>query len=305
MPRQSSNCNRKTSSSLKAKGSPACIKKEVDLNTMWDDGELPDASLNSSISEGENLKNSVNGNKVMVLPYSPAIRTTTNMMARCPPARAKSRSFDAGSVEYKQMPEGTSTRSDNSDDEEDLKTQNDDSSEEYKQRRRAAHLRAEQKRRNAIKQGYDDLKEILPCPAHEQAGLQRASKAVILQRTIDYVQTLKKQTSQQSERVKKLENEAKGLRIMKEQLTQFVGSPNNVNSGSLNNEISDAARFAIFRGIMDELYSSFEPNVSVNDFATLSGSTFRWLEQYCTPLSINQAGQKVVNDMMRYNVNMM
>lgn len=182
-----------------------------------------------------------------------------------------------------------------------------ESAEEYKQRRKAAHLKAEQKRRNAIKQGYDDLKQVLPCPPHEQAGLQRASKAVILRRTADYMQSLKKQTQTQYDRVKRLENEAAGLRIMNEQLTQFVGSTTAELSQQQDCDemISEQVRFAIFRGIMDELYVSFDAVVRADDFKTITATSYRWLEQFCTPMSINQAGQKVVNDMMRYNVNMM
>ena len=72
----------------------------------------------------------------------------------------------------------------------------------YKERRREAHTQAEQKRRDAIKRGYDYLQDLIP-PAGdgEAAGAggggaggaaggagQKVSKAAVLQRSIDYIQ---------------------------------------------------------------------------------------------------------------------
>lgn len=56
--------------------------------------------------------------------------------------------------------------SDNED--EDCKT----SSLSYKERRREAHTQAEQKRRDAIKKGYDSLQELVPtCQQTDASGM--------------------------------------------------------------------------------------------------------------------------------------
>jgi len=53
----------------------------------------------------------------------------------------------------------------------------------YKERRREAHTHAEQKRRDAIKRGYDELQQVVPtCQLTEELGASKLSKAVILQR---------------------------------------------------------------------------------------------------------------------------
>lgn len=53
----------------------------------------------------------------------------------------------------------------------------------YKERRREAHTFAEQKRRDAIKRGYDDLQNIVPtCQQTDTLGASKLSKATILQR---------------------------------------------------------------------------------------------------------------------------
>ena len=55
-----------------------------------------------------------------------------------------------------------------------------------KDRRREAHTQAEQKRRDAIKKGYDTLQDLLP-NSSDQAQSFKLSKAAILQKSIDYI----------------------------------------------------------------------------------------------------------------------
>ena len=60
----------------------------------------------------------------------------------------------------------------------------------YKERRREAHTQAEQRRRDAIKKGYDTLQELVPtCQQTDNSGY-KLSKAIVLQRSIDYIQVL-------------------------------------------------------------------------------------------------------------------
>lgn len=59
----------------------------------------------------------------------------------------------------------------------------------YKERRREAHTQAEQKRRDAIKKGYDSLQELVPmCQQNDSLSGYKLSKATILQKSIDYIQ---------------------------------------------------------------------------------------------------------------------
>ncbi|MEQ2240507.1 hypothetical protein ILYODFUR_015755 [Ilyodon furcidens] len=88
----------------------------------------------------------------------------------------------------------------------------------YKDRRRQAHTQAEQKRRDAIKKGYDDLQGIVPtCQQQSEfaVGAQKISKATILQKTIDYIHFLHKEKKKQEEEVSVLRKEVMALKIMK------------------------------------------------------------------------------------------
>lgn len=51
----------------------------------------------------------------------------------------------------------------------------------YKERRREAHTQAEQKRRDAIKKGYDTLQDLVPtCQQNETSGYKLSKATVCL-----------------------------------------------------------------------------------------------------------------------------
>ncbi len=63
------------------------------------------------------------------------------------------------------------------------------SSSNFKDRKREAHTQAEQKRRDSIKRGYDALQELVPtCAQLDSVSGYKLSKAIVLQRSIDYIQ---------------------------------------------------------------------------------------------------------------------
>ncbi|XP_075436527.1 max-like protein X [Ascaphus truei] len=95
----------------------------------------------------------------------------------------------------------------------------------YKDRRRRAHTQAEQKRRDSIKKGYDDLQSIVPTCQQQDCsiGTQKLSKAVVLQKTIDYIQFLHKEKKKQEDDVSTLRKEVMALSIMKSSKDTFPG----------------------------------------------------------------------------------
>nr|CAD7415416.1 unnamed protein product [Timema poppensis] len=60
----------------------------------------------------------------------------------------------------------------------------------YKERRREAHTQAEQKRRDAIKKGYDSLQDLVPTCQQTDSSGYKLSKATVLQKSIEYIQVL-------------------------------------------------------------------------------------------------------------------
>ncbi|XP_045592546.1 max-like protein X isoform X1 [Procambarus clarkii] len=153
----------------------------------------------------------------------------------------------------------------------------------YKERRREAHTQAEQKRRNAINKGYDSLQDLVPtCQNTEQGQCYKMSKATVLQKSIDYIQFLKKEKSKQEEEVAALQKEVVALTIMKLNYEQIV-SAHQSQPGQLSKQISDDVKFQVFRAVMDSLYQSFEHCIATNNFAEISGSVISWVEEHCKP----------------------
>jgi len=93
----------------------------------------------------------------------------------------------------------------------------------YKERRREAHTQAEQKRRDAIKKGYEYLQDLVPTLNSDQdPSNAKASKAVVLQKAIDYIQHVETQKKRQESELNSLKKEMAALEIMRENYDQLV-----------------------------------------------------------------------------------
>uniref|UniRef100_A0A8C2HBU7 Max-like protein X n=1 Tax=Cyprinus carpio TaxID=7962 RepID=A0A8C2HBU7_CYPCA len=162
--------------------------------------------------------------------------------------------------------------------------------ESYKDRRRQAHTQAEQKRRDAIKKGYDDLQSIVPTCLQQSdfaMATQKISKATVLQKTIDYIQFLHKEKKKQEEDVSTLRKEVMALKIMKTNYEHIVKAhQNNPQQGS--EQVSDQVKISVFQSIMDSLFQSFSASVSVNSFQELSACVFSWIEEHCKPQTLRE-----------------
>uniref|UniRef100_A0A8C5WTJ3 Max-like protein X n=1 Tax=Laticauda laticaudata TaxID=8630 RepID=A0A8C5WTJ3_LATLA len=172
-------------------------------------------------------------------------------------------------------------------DDEDSDYQQDTYKELYKDRRRRAHTQAEQKRRDAIKKGYDDLQAIVPtCQQQDfSIGSQKLSKAIVLQKTIDYIQFLHKEKKKQEEEVSTLRKDVLALKIMKVNYEEIVKAHQD-NPSEGKNQISDQVKFNVFQSIMDSLFQSFNASISVTSFQELSACVFSWIEEHCKPQTL-------------------
>lgn len=158
----------------------------------------------------------------------------------------------------------------------------------YKDRRREAHTQAEQKRRDAIKKGYDELQMIVPkCQQPDSLGSQKLSKATVLQKSIDYIGYLVDQKSKQEVALDNLRKEVMALKIMKANYEHIVKTHQNTPQAG-QNQVSDEVKFQVFKQVMDSLFTSFVSTVSVANFAELSGCVFSWLEEYCKPKNLKE-----------------
>lgn len=156
----------------------------------------------------------------------------------------------------------------------------------YKDRRREAHTQAEQKRRDAIKKGYDSLQGLIPACQQSDISGYKMSKATVLQKSIDYIQFLLQQKKKQEEERNALRKEVVALQIMKANYEQMVKSQQN-QPGLADNRVSDELKFHVFQSILEQLFITFS-TVSVNNFSELSAFIFTWLEEHCKPQSLRE-----------------
>ena len=168
----------------------------------------------------------------------------------------------------------------------------------YKERRREAHTQAEQKRRDAIKRGYDYLQDLIPPAGDGEAAAggggaaaggaaggagQKVSKAAVLQRSIDYIQQVQTQKDKQEEELDQLKKEVIALQIMRANYEQLVKAHKAQPADQDESVVPAEIKFETFKMLMDNLFVSFNDSVTMSDFNELSGGVFSWLEEHCKP----------------------
>ncbi|XP_025422319.1 max-like protein X isoform X1 [Sipha flava] len=174
----------------------------------------------------------------------------------------------------------------------------DDDSEEkgspnnYKERRREAHTQAEQKRRDAIKKGYDCLQDLVPTCQQTDSSGYKLSKATVLQKSIDYIQYLLLQKKKLEEERNALRKEVVALQIMQTNYEQMVKAQQ-IPMGHVEARIPDEEKFKMFQKIIDELFFTF-CNINVNNFTELSACVFSWLEEHCKPQTLQNLIETVL-----------
>ncbi|XP_017006153.2 max-like protein X [Drosophila takahashii] len=192
-----------------------------------------------------------------------------------------SRCSSAGSTH---TPNSSAHNSDDDDDSGDARhstAANSNSTLSYKERRREAHTQAEQKRRDAIKKGYDSLQELVPrCQPNDSSGY-KLSKALILQKSIEYIGYLNQQKLKQEDEGSALQKEVTALRIIKNGYENML-QHQQANPGPEEARLTDEAKFQVFQAIMEEMFETFK-HIPMDNFKQLTTGIIPWLEEHCKP----------------------
>lgn len=151
----------------------------------------------------------------------------------------------------------------------------------YKERRREAHTQAEQKRRDAIKKGYDTLQDLVPTCQQNEASGYKLSKASVLQKSIEYILYLHQHKKKQDDERIALQKEVMGLAMIKNSYEQMLQNQQS-SPGHTEKRVPDDMKFQVFQAIMEEMFQSFE-TLQMNDFSELTTGVIPWLEENCKP----------------------
>uniref|UniRef100_U5ENP7 Putative bigmax n=1 Tax=Corethrella appendiculata TaxID=1370023 RepID=U5ENP7_9DIPT len=173
----------------------------------------------------------------------------------------------------------------------------------YKERRRSAHTQAEQKRRDAIKKGYDTLQELVPTCQQTDASGYKLSKAAVLQKSIDYIGYLHQHKKKQDEEKAALQKEVMALRIIQKNYENMLQNQQ-ASPGGRGTEarLSDDVKFHVFQTIMDEKFQTFE-TMPMNDFSELTSGVIPWLEENCKPHLLRDVVSRTLQN-LQFNSNL-
>ncbi|RWS31856.1 max-like protein X [Leptotrombidium deliense] len=170
----------------------------------------------------------------------------------------------------------------------------------YKERRREAHTFAEQKRRDAIKRGYEELQHLVPtCAQQDSLSSYKLSKATVLQKSIDYIQFLQQQKKKQEEELQVLRKEVVALQIMKSNYEQMVKLHQQTQPGLNCNQVSDEVKLSVFQALCDSLFISFDSSFDVTNFQELSSRVFAWLEEHCNSRNMKDHAIAILSQLKR------
>uniref|UniRef100_A0A915KY54 ADP-ribosylation factor 1-like 2 n=1 Tax=Romanomermis culicivorax TaxID=13658 RepID=A0A915KY54_ROMCU len=143
-------------------------------------------------------------------------------------------------------------------------------------RKKRVHLKCEKLRREAIKNGYKDLKNLLP---NEVAPLGfKMTNASILYRAVDYLRELTQTDEQQKEEIKNLKSQLVALQLICQNYEHLSVEQEHSTVSGHNHSLS-TLKYTMFTNLMDELYKSFDSTVSTDNYEVLTRSLLSWLEQ--------------------------
>ncbi|KAF2359856.1 Myc-type basic helix-loop-helix (bHLH) domain [Trinorchestia longiramus] len=174
-----------------------------------------------------------------------------------------------------------------------FRPKNDQERVQYREHRRVCHINAEKKRRCSIKSNFEMLHSLIPSITNTPNS--KISKAALLHKGADYIQQLKNDRQQLTEKIdlakQELENLSAQISTAQSQLPA-TGAP---MSHSRHNQLGQmykeyvrertlnhSWKFYIFSLLGETLLQSFNANVSTASVEDLSRSSLAWLDQHCS-----------------------
>ncbi|TKR57973.1 hypothetical protein L596_030606 [Steinernema carpocapsae] len=142
---------------------------------------------------------------------------------------------------------------------------------EWAERRKQTHLRCEKQRREAINNGYGELKELLP-ENMVPAGCKQTN-ASILFRTCDYLKQLEENNQSNEDKLKKKRAKLEGLQMIARQYESMLGDATSSASSPLSLQCQ------MLRALMETCFQTFANDIDVTDYETLTRTLITWANE--------------------------
>ncbi|KAM7540792.1 hypothetical protein Aperf_G00000039932 [Anoplocephala perfoliata] len=162
-------------------------------------------------------------------------------------------------------------------------------------RRRKLHTEAEQRRRDAIKRGFDGLLELIPPTKTGVANSHfRMSKATILNRSISMILKRSKIQNQKRMEIEMLRKKVQALKIIKSSYER-MSSESSYTTENEDTAITEQYKLQLFQLFMESLFQSFDAAVTEITFTGLSDQIVNWLENSCKPELLHQTMEHLLD----------
>lgn len=148
-------------------------------------------------------------------------------------------------------------------------------------RRRRAHLASEKKRRNNLKDAFDDMKQMIPqCRNFPHS---KNSKEAVLRKACDYIRYLHIQRAQMAEEIKYLretiaKNNLEPPVLPAKPVTAYEGETSEDESA-----FPAGAKMLVLLSLVDHLYEEFMSHVSIRSPEEFSLTLLTFFQQQCRP----------------------
>ncbi|VDM18573.1 unnamed protein product [Hydatigera taeniaeformis] len=155
-------------------------------------------------------------------------------------------------------------------------------------RRRKLHTEAEQRRRDAIKRGFDSLLELIPPTKAGPANSHfRMSKATVLNRSISMILKASRIQTQKRLEIETLRKKVQALQILKASYER-MSTTTTYATETHDPIITDQYKLQLFQMFLDSLFTTFDCTVSASSLPELSDQIITWLETNCKPELLHQ-----------------
>ncbi|KAI3383993.1 hypothetical protein SNEBB_001783 [Seison nebaliae] len=147
-------------------------------------------------------------------------------------------------------------------------------------RRKLNHKNAEQKRRLAITNGFQNLSNNLPKLKEDNyvASSQRITKAKILNHAIKHIQGKKEELGEIDKEIEKLQIELEGVEILQKTYKEMLDEEICDGTSKDNLDVEEK-KYDIFGNLILLLNEDFHTTVDTSTYALLTSSSIRWLQK--------------------------
>ncbi|XP_065055082.1 uncharacterized protein LOC135683680 isoform X2 [Rhopilema esculentum] len=162
----------------------------------------------------------------------------------------------------------------------------------YKEYRRKNHVTAEQKRRGLIKVAFDQLISLIPSLQNDKQG--RTSKALVLQKAVDYIDHLQREKELTKYKIEKARREVNRLneeiKICQQKLPAGGAISEQENNRDAKTSYLELVRgrivtdpkYWLFSVLLRPLFESYNKKTVTKTLQEFIQSVLKWFEEHCS-----------------------